>query len=538
MPAAADTAMTPPDRSRFRCVPASPRPLTRILVLCAALMLAMPLAAQDNDNANGDANGDTNGAANGPAQQISRAAAGLPAASVTRHSIETDEGMMQFEARAGALTLRTDRGEARADIAYVAYMRTDDEGAYDRDRPVTFAVNGGPGAASAYLHIGVLGPWRLPMGTDTISPSQDITLVDNAETWLAFTDLVFVDPVGTGFSRLAENDRSSREQFLSVDGDIEALADFVADWLRERGRTASPVYFIGESYGGFRGPLLADRLQSETGIALSGMTLVSPVLDFGWREQPAHAPLPRVSLLPSLAAAAMEREGGIDMERLDAAEEYAEGEFLADLLRGPGDAAAMARIVENVSELTGLDPDFVARHGGRLDMQLFAREFAREDGRIASIYDSGVTSDDPFPQAAFSRAREPVLDAMTAPLTRAMLDLYAGRLDWMPERRYILLNNGVNRAWDFGSGRRQPEALTALARSMALDPAFDVLVAHGLTDLVTPYFETHLVLRQLRPFGPGERLREAHYPGGHMFYNRDDSRAAFFEDGRRLYGAE
>lgn len=535
MPAAtADTAMTPPDRSRCRGVSVLQRHLSRILVLCAALMLAMPLAAQDN----GDAREDTNGAANGPAQQISQAA-GLPAASVTRHSIETDAGPLHFEARAGALTLRTDRGEARADIAYVAYMRTDDgDSEPDPARPVTFAVNGGPGAASAYLHIGVLGPWRLPMGTDTISPSQDIALVDNAETWLAFTDLVFVDPVGTGFSRLAENDRGSREEFLSVDGDIEALADFVADWLRARGRTASPVYFIGESYGGFRGPLLADRLQTETGIALSGMTLVSPVLDFGWREQPAHAPLPRVSLLPSLAAAAMEREGGIDMARLRAAEEYAEGEFLADLLRGPGDAAAMARIVENVSELTGLDPDFVARHGGRIDMQLFAREFARDDQRIASIYDSGVSSDDPFPQAAFSRAGEPVLDAMTAPLTRAMLDLHAGRLDWLPQRRYILLNNGVNRAWDFGSGRRQPEALTALARSMALDPAFDVLVVHGLTDLVTPYFETHLVLRQLRPFGPGERLREAQYPGGHMFYNRDDARAAFLADARWLYGVE
>ena len=534
MPAATtDTAMTPPDRSRCRGGSALPRHLSRILVLCTTLMLAMPLAARDN----GDAREDTNGAANGPAQQISRAT-GLPATSVTRHSIDTDEGQLHFTARAGALTLRTDRGEARADIAYVAYMRSDAEGEADTARPVTFAVNGGPGAASAYLHIGVLGPWRLPMGSETISPSQDVALVDNAETWLAFTDLVFVDPVGTGFSRLAENDRGSREEFLSVDGDIEALADFIADWLRQRGRVASPVYFIGESYGGFRGPLLADEMQSETGIALSGMTLVSPVLDFGWREQPAHAPLPRVALLPSLAAAAMERDGGIDMERLRAAEDYAEGAFLADLLRGPGDAAAVARIVENVSDLTGLDPDFVSRHGGRLDVQVFAREFARDDQRIASIYDTGVTSDDPFPQAAFSRASEPVLDAMTAPLTRAMLDLYATRLDWLPKRRYILLNNGVNRAWDFGSGRRQPEALTALARSMALDPAFDVLVVHGLTDLVTPYFETHLVLRQLRPFGPGERLREAQYPGGHMFYNRDDSRAAFRADGRWLYGGE
>ncbi len=509
--------------------PAGPAPRRVIpwFVLSAALILAMPLQAQEN--------GDQPEAT----QQVGQADSGLPEAVTTRHSIATDKGTMHFEAHAGALTLRTDRGEARADIAYVAYMRTsDDEADPDPGRPVTFAVNGGPGAASAYLHIGVLGPWRLPMDAQTISPSQDITLVDNAETWLDFTDLVFVDPVGTGFSRLAENDRDSRNAFLSVDGDIDALADFVADWLREHGRTAAPVYFIGESYGGFRGPLLADKLQSEIGIALSGMTLVSPVLDFGWREQPDHAPLPRVSLLPSLAAAEMEREGEIDMEKLREAESYAAGEFLADLLRGPGDEAAVARLVDNVSRLTGLPRELVERHGGRLDMQLFSREFARDEQRIASVYDSGVTSDDPFPQASFSRAREPVLDAMTSPLTRAMRDLYAGRLGWMPQRRYMLLNNGVNRAWDFGSGRRQPEALTALARTMALDPAFDVLVVHGLTDLVTPYFETQLVLRQLRPFGPGERLREAQYPGGHMFYNRDDSRAAFLADARWLYGVD
>jgi carboxypeptidase C (cathepsin A) len=469
-----------------------------------------------------------------------RAEGRLPAASVTRHEVALDDGeALHFEARAGALTLAGDRGEERAEIGFVAYMRTGDaEGDADPQRPITFAVNGGPGAASAYLHIGVIGPWRLPMGTDSIVPSQDVALIDNPQTWLAFTDLVFIDPVGTGFSRLVENERDLREEFLSVDGDIAALADFMLDWLVLHARVGSPIYFIGESYGGFRGPRLADHLQNETGLALSGMTLLSPVLDFGWREQPDHAPLPRVSLLPSLAAAAMERDGTFSRESLAEVEAYAEGAFLSDLLRGLGDEEALARLVENVTRLTGLDEEVVARHAGRIDMQVFAREIGRDDGRVVSLYDSGVAADHPAPESPYARARDPVLDAMTPPLTRAMLTLYRDRLQWVPQRRYILLNNGVNRAWNWGRGRGQAEALSALRRAMALDPQLDLMVVHGLTDLVTPYFESALLLRQIRPFTGDDRVRLHTYPGGHMFYNRDDSRRAFLDDAMQLYGVD
>jgi len=465
----------------------------------------------------------------------------LPAVAITRHQIEQYDETLKFEARAGAITLAEDRGEERAEIGFVAYLLNDEmdegEGARGAARPVTFAVNGGPGAASAYLHIGALGPWRLPMSGEAISPSQGIALEDNAETWLDFTDLVFVDPVGTGFSRLVENDQDRREEFLSVEGDIAALADFILDWLVLHGRVDSPVYFVGESYGGFRGPLLAERLQSENGIALSGMTLVSPVLDFGWRDSSAYAPLSHVSLLPSLAAAAAarERDGAVSRDDLAAVEAYATGEFLADMLRGLGDDEAVARLIENVAHHTGLDEALVARFKGRIDMRTFVREIERENGRIASLYDAGVTADHPAPEAAFARASDPVLDALTPPLTRAMLGLYREKLAWMPQRRYVLLNDDVNRAWNWGGGRGQPEALGALRRVMALDEFFDVLVVHGLTDLVTPYFETALLLRQLRPFTGEERLRLRTYGGGHMFYDRETSRRAFREDAKRLY---
>jgi carboxypeptidase C (cathepsin A) len=459
----------------------------------------------------------------------------LPAARTTRHSVDLGDRVLDFRATAGALTLTDRSGKAEAEIGYVAYVLDGEDMA---DRPVTFAVNGGPGAASAYLHLGVLGPWRLPVGEARIVPSQPVDLVANEETWLAFTDLVFLDPVGTGFSRLIEPDDRLRDRYLSVEGDIDALAEAIYRWLVNEGRIGSLKYFIGESYGGFRGPLVADKLQRELGIGLSGMTLLSPVLDFGWRTQPAHNPLARVALLPSLAAAAMEETSTLSPEALAEVEAYAAGDYLLDLVAGLGDQAAVARLVERVAAITGLAPEVVARYAGRLEMQDFAAEAGRADGRVLSLYDTGVTADDPTPERPFSRAPDPVLDGLTAPLTSAALAHYRDTLEWLPERRYVLLGGGVNRAWDWGNGRGQPEAVSDLRRVMALDPSFRVLVAHGLTDLVTPYFESELILRQIPEFGPGERLRQATYPGGHMFYTREESRRAFRDDARWLYRVE
>ncbi len=512
-------------------------PRTTLAAILLALLAAAPLRAQEDpppdragiEAAEGAAT-DAAAAAEEPAA-VADPAGRLPAPVTTRHEIAIDDEILGFEAVAGAITLVSPTGREEADIGYVAYLaETDDPGS----RPVTFAVNGGPGAASAYLHLGVLGPWRLPMDGATISPSQSIALEENAETWLAFTDLVFVDPVGTGFSRLVEPDDRLRGRYLSVNGDIEAMADFVVRWLRQAGRLASPKYFIGESYGGFRGPRLAEALQTEHGAALSGMTLLSPVLDFGWWQQPDHNPLPLASLLPSFAASGMERAGDYDETLLAEAEAYAGGAFVVDHLRGLADPDAVARMTERVAGLTGLDAATVADHAGRLDMQSFARELWRGEGRIGSVYDAGITSLDPAPERPHGRAPDPVLEGMTAPLTTAMLEHYRETLGWLPERRYMLLNRGVNRAWDWGGGRGQPESVGALRRVLALDEDLRVLVVHGTADLVTPYFASTLILRQLPDFGG--RVAEAAYRGGHMFYTREDSRRAFRDDARSLYG--
>ena len=311
----------------------------------------------------------------------------LPAARTTRHRLALGDRTLAFAATAGAMTLKGAEEREEADIAFVAYAL---DGADAATRPVTFVVNGGPGAASAYLQIGALGPWMLPMAAERIVPSQPVALVANPDTWLDFTDLVFIDPVGTGFSRLVNPDDRLRDRYLSIDGDVEALADFISRWLIENGRNRSPKYFFGESYGGFRGPLIAESLQTDRGVGLDGMTLLSPVLDFGWWQQPDYAPLPMVSLLPSLAATRMEAAGTFSEAGLRAAEEYAAGDYVTDLLRGVADEAAVARLVDRVTALTGLDRQVVERSDGRIDGGDFAREIRRDERLRASVYDATV----------------------------------------------------------------------------------------------------------------------------------------------------
>jgi carboxypeptidase C (cathepsin A) len=455
----------------------------------------------------------------------------FPADAVTRHEMALPGRTLRFAATAGSLPLSDGQGNLQAEIGYVAYTLADGDPA---TRPVTFVFNGGPGAASAYLHLGVLGPWRLPLDGSTVSPSSSIALVPNGETWLDFTDLVFIDPVGTGHSQAVGSGDDVRQRYYSVDGDISALSDVIARWLRSRERMASPKFYVGESYGGFRGPLIAERLQGQ-GIAFSGLVLLSPVLDFGWFHQPRTSPLTHVARLPSLAAASREAKGPVARTSVADAEAYAAGEYLADLLRGPRDRDAVERLTRRVAEYTGLDPALVRRLAGRIDSGTFQREILRASGRVASAYDTAVTGYDPDPTAARSQFEDPLLSAMTAPLASAMVDHLARTLNFKPDQRYELLNGSVNGAWRWGNGRGQAEAVTELRKILALDGNLRVLVAHGLTDLVTPYFGSQLILDQLPAFGPEPRVSLAAYPGGHMFYSREASRAGFRADAARLY---
>ncbi|WP_375455660.1 S10 family peptidase [uncultured Methylobacterium sp.] len=458
----------------------------------------------------------------------------LPPDSTTAQSITLPDGRtIAFTATAGSLPLVDESGKLQAEIAFVAYTRPAEAGTA---RPITFAINGGPGAASAYLNVGAIGPWRLPVEGPSISPSRPVALVPNDGTWLDFTDLVFVDPVGTGYSRAADGDGKG---YWGVEADAAVLSAAIARYLRVNTRMADPKFYVGESYGGFRGPLIAAKLQEDIGVGLSGLVLLSPVLDFATLQPPRGNPWGNVLRLPSYAAGALERAGRVPTRAtLSDTESYATGAYLADLLKGPGDAQAVARLTERVAALTGLDPAFVRAQGGRPSSNSVQREVDRASGRIASAYDTAVTGWDPDPNAAHSGFDDPLLTALQAPLTSAMIDLYARTLNWrVTNLRYELLNTAVNRSWSWGGGRSAPEAVGALRGVLALDGNLRVLVAHGFTDLVTPYFASKLLIDQIPSYGPEPRLTLAVYPGGHMFYSRPEARAAFRRDVAAMYAA-
>jgi carboxypeptidase C (cathepsin A) len=378
-----------------------------------------------------------------------------------------------------------------------------------------------------------MGPWRLPL--DNIAPATPPDLVPNPDTWLDFSDLVFVDPVGTGYSHFVATGEQVRKQFWSVDGDAAALAVFIRKWVEKYGRQVSSKFIVGESYGGFRAPKIATALQGDQGVGVSGLILISPVLDFAWRGQKAHSPLLWVSRLPSMAAAA--RKQPFDREVLHDVERYAAGDYLLDLLRGQRDVAAVERISARVAALTGLEPALVRELAGRIDLQTFQRELNRQHGLVTSIYDATITGLDPYPSSRSSRFSDPFLSAMTAPLTSAATALYQSKLGWKVDAPYHLLASQINSQWDWGRGRSGPDVVDDLRKLLAGDRQMRILVAHGASDLVTPYFENQLIMDQLPTYGSPERLKLMVYGGGHMFYSRDLSRSAFRTDAQRLFAA-
>jgi carboxypeptidase C (cathepsin A) len=454
----------------------------------------------------------------------------LPPDSTTEHAVELPGRSLHFKATAGAIPLNdAESGSLQAEVAFVSYALD------DANRPVTFLFNGGPGAASAYLDIGAVGPWRLPL--DNISASSTPMLVPNAETWLDFTDLVFIDPVSTGYSHIVANSDNMRRQLLSVDGDADALAVVIRKWVEKNGRQGAVKFLVGESYGGFRVPKVAHALSSRQGVGVRGLIMISPVLDFANFGLRRHNPLAWVTRLPSMAATVMETKAPFDRNALREVETYASGDYLRDLMRGERDADAIERMTPRVAAFTGLDPAQVKKLGARVDNGTFQRELNRTRGTVASVYDPTVTAFDPSPNSAQSRYSDPVLDAIGPPLTGAMTALYQGPLKWRVEQPYRLLNGEVNGQWNWGRGRAGPEVVDDLRNALAADRDLQALVAHGASDLVTPYFGTQLILDQMPVFGSADRLKLAVYGGGHMFYSRDASRRAFREDAQALYRA-
>lgn len=438
---------------------------------------------------------------------------------------------LNYTATVGHIPVKDDAGKVVAEVVFTAYTL---DGPRDLNRPVTFAFNGGPGAASVYLNLGAIGPKRIQFGAAGDTASDPARLNDNPGTWLDFTDLVFIDPVGTGFSRSLVSHEETKKRFWTTKTDIEYLSRVVYDWLMKNGRMASPKYVVGESYGGFRGPRITHTLQTELGVGVSGVVLVSPFLDAGTDVGSTISPYPYVITLPSMAAANFERQGKtLTPDLMAPVEDYARGQFAVDLMKGRSNKAALDNLVAHVTELTGVDAQTVRRAGGRIESFAFLRDLYRDQGKIGSWYDSNVTAYDPFPWSPTRKSSDPILDSIIAPTTSAMVDFVTRTVGWKVEARYFALSGEVGQGWD------EPgvvESVTDLRQAMALDPKLKVLIVHGWDDLSCPYFASKLIADQIPQMGEAGRLSVHVYPGGHMFYSRPASQAAFRQDVMALYG--
>ncbi|PZU10339.1 peptidase S10 [Sphingomonas sp.] len=455
----------------------------------------------------------------------------LPADRTVTQSAVIAGTNISYQVTVGTLPLLDAKGKKTGELVYTAYVVPNRGPA----RPVTFAFNGGPGAASAFLNYGAIGPKRVQFGAQGDAPSDSAIARDNPNSWLDFTDLVFIDPIGTGYSRSLLDEAETKKTFFTADTDIQYLSRIVADWLTKNGRMTSPKYLVGESYGGYRVPRLAYHLQSQLGVGLNGIVMVSPALSprtiFG--DTIALSPMNYVATLPSMAAGQLERRGRLSgPAALAEVESYARGEFITDLLRGRADPQAIDRLTTRVSGFTGMDPKLVRQLEGRIDVRTYLREIHRDTKSIGSIYDSNVTAFDPYPEAMQQQSNDPILDAGMAPVTGAAIDLMTRTVGWKVDARYNLLSYAVNAAWDWD---RNDDAIADLRKAISVDPKMAVVIAHGMDDLSCPYFASRLVIDQLPTFGRPDRVQLALYAGGHMFYSRADSGAAFRKTALGIY---
>ncbi len=355
----------------------------------------------------------------------------LPADSVTQHTITIGGQQLSYKATAGTLPLFDGKGEVAAKVFYVAYTLDNATG-----RPVTFAFNGGPGASAAFLHMGAIGPRIVPFKENGAEPVQPVQLSDNQSSWLPFTDLVFVDPVGTGYSRTATSGDEAEHAYWGVEKDADSIAEFVNLYLARNGRELGPVYLAGESYGGFRAALLSDRLLAK-GLHVQGAIMISPALEFSMLRGDEFMILPLTFALPSLTAAHIEMRDGpkAPLDAVHEAETYARTGYLLHIVEGLNrDDAVIAKL----AEYTGLDAGIIAKHHGRVSTSLFFHEFRRRNDRALSHYDATVSV--PLPQPEDNDHFDPILDGAVTALRPATVNYLRQELGFRTDLEYRLLN--------------------------------------------------------------------------------------------------
>jgi len=458
-------------------------------------------------------------------------------AATTRHRTTIDGRTLAYTATAGTLRLRAPDGSPRADMFYVAFTADDIDDA--STRPITFAFNGGPGSSSVWLQLGALGPRRVDMPDTLTPPPPPYRLVDNAFGLLDQTDLVFIDPIATGFSRPIEGDGKA---FFNVEGDIEAVAEFIWRYLTRAQRWNSPRFLAGESYGTTRAVGLARRLQ-DRGIVLNGLVLLSLALDFQTFLFEVGNELPYVLYLPSYAAVAWYHERLADRPDdlhafLEEVRTFAIEQYAPALLRGASLAPERRRAVaEQLAAYTGLDADTIERLDLRVEYLRFAKSLLGRPGHTVGRLDARYTGPD-LDRDHRQLQRDPSYDAPVGVFTALINDYLRRVLRYEADTGYAVLSREVNRGWDWADKARMghPSVADDLRLTLVANPHLRVIVLNGLYDLATPFFAAEYTVDHLG-LEPEQRanIDLTYYEAGHMMYFHPPSLKAMRADLVRFY---
>lgn len=454
----------------------------------------------------------------------------------TRHSVRIKGDSIDYTATTGTLVLKGDDGKPKASFFYVYYSR---DGVRDRSRrPVTFTFNGGPGSSSVWLHLGTFGPKRVAFEDAAQPAPSPYRLVANTESILDATDLVFIDPVGTGYST-AEGETDPKD-FYGLEADRKAVADFIRLWTTRNERWNSPKFLAGESYGTTRAAAVVSELQNR-GMFFNGVILVSSILNFQTARFETGNDLPYVMFLPTYTATAW-YHGKIDgfdnnLEGLlDEARAFASSEYTLALHQGSDlSDTRKQQVAEKLAKYTGLDVDFILQANLRPDIFRFTKELLRDQRRTVGRLDSRYTGMDA--DAAGERfEHDPSYTAILGPYTAAMNAYVREELEFEEDREYQILSGDVFRNWDWETGRAgYANVAEDLRRAMSTNTHLEVLVANGYYDLATPFYATEYTMNHLG-IEPEvqDNITLTYYPAGHMMYIHPESLVKLNDDIREF----
>ena len=453
-----------------------------------------------------------------------------------------------------------------ADIFFTYYFKDLQHGENKSKRPVTFIFNGGPGASSAYLHIGAMGPKTIVFGDQGECLPPPARLQDNPDTWLDFTDLVFVDPVGTGFSRSleeidlsppGEKSKAEKEQleFYKINRDLSAIGEFIQSFLSQHQRWSSPVFVAGESYGGFRAAKLSRKLQDEYGVGLCGAILISPALELNHLTGNDYDSLYWLENFPTMAMTAFYHQKSCFFQKdkkpffkqnlsalLKPIEDFALNEVNRFLVQGENMSVEdREEIIKKIAYFIGMPVEKIKKNNGRISNFQFCRLLLEKERKWCGIYDTSITSYDPFPNKDYFAGADPTLYGVEHAFTHGINTLLREYLEVTCERDYRLLSLEVNQKWKQDDKNKHVFNLHIgstddLRYAIAMNPSMKVFICHGIFDLVTPYFSSKRIVGLMNlPDNLKKQLSFEVYYGGHMFYTWSDSRKKFKTHIKQLY---